>query len=93
MTQTNAAGRLTFATSGPNSRTTQLFINLKSNAMLDGMGFAPFGEVVSGMDVVQAIYPGYREEPNQGLITSQGNAYLKAQFPRLDFVRKATIVR
>jgi peptidyl-prolyl cis-trans isomerase A (cyclophilin A) len=91
--QTNSRGRLTFATSGPDSRTTQLFISLGNNAGLDGMGFAPFGEVISGMDAVQGIHAGYGEMPDQGRITFEGNAYLKGQFPRLDFVRKATIVR
>jgi peptidyl-prolyl cis-trans isomerase A (cyclophilin A) len=91
--QTNAPGRLTFASAGPGTRTTQLFINLGNNASLDSMGFAPFGEVVSGLDVVKAIYAGYRELPSQGRITSEGNAYLKQQFPRMDFVRKATILR
>jgi peptidyl-prolyl cis-trans isomerase A (cyclophilin A) len=91
--QTNSLGRITFATGGKDTRTTQLFVNLKNNAMLDGMGFAPFGEVVSGMDVVQAIYAGYGETPDQGLITMAGNAYLKEQFPRLDYVKKAAILK
>jgi peptidyl-prolyl cis-trans isomerase A (cyclophilin A) len=91
--QTNAPGRIVFATAGPGTRTTQLFVNLGNNGRLDGMGFAPFGEVVSGMDVVQAIYAGYGQTPDQGLITMRGNGYLKGQFPRLDFIRKNTIVR
>jgi peptidyl-prolyl cis-trans isomerase A (cyclophilin A) len=91
--QTNAPGRVTFASAGPGTRTTQLFINLGSNGRLDTMGFAPFGEVVSGMEAVKAIYPGYGQTADQGRITSEGNAYLKREFPRMDFVKKATIVR
>ena len=92
--QTNLRGRLTFATSGPGTRTTQLFINLKDNRGLDGMGFAPFGEVApAGMAVVDAIYAGYGELPDQGRITSEGDVYLEAQFPRLDHVKKAEVIR
>lgn len=92
--QTNARGRITFATSGPNSRTTQLFINLADNPRLDQMGFSPFGEVAAGgMAVVQGIYAGYGELPDQGRITMEGNGYLEAQFPKLDYVKKAEIVR
>ncbi len=89
--QTNARGTITFATSGPNSRTTQVFINFADNARLDGMGFAPFGRVIAGMDVVDAINAEYKEQPNQGAITSQGNPYLMREFPRLDFIVKATL--
>jgi peptidyl-prolyl cis-trans isomerase A (cyclophilin A) len=91
VTQSNKRGYLTFATRGPNTRTTQLFINFRDNAGLDPQGFAPFGQVVSGMEVVDKINAEHRETPEQGLIQSQGNAYLMKQFPRLDFIKKASI--
>lgn len=87
----NSRGTLCFATSGPNTRTTQLFINLGENARLDGMGFATFGRVVEGMDVVDKINASYGEKPDQGLITKEGAAYLKSHFPGLDYITKAVI--
>jgi peptidyl-prolyl cis-trans isomerase A (cyclophilin A) len=90
--QSNKRGTLVFATAGPNTRTTQLFINYADNARLDAMGFAPFGSVVEGMDVVDKIFPGYREKPQQDLITSQGDAYLKANFPMIDKIKLAQIL-
>jgi peptidyl-prolyl cis-trans isomerase A (cyclophilin A) len=94
VTQTNARGRLVFATAGPNTRTTQLFVNLKDNTFLDRSGFAPFGQVSpEGMKVVDAIYSGYGEMPDQGRITSEGNRYLESQFPRLDYVQKAEVLK
>jgi len=92
VTHHNTRGTLVYATAGPNTRTTQLFINLVDNTQsLDPQGFAPFGNVVSGMDTVDTIYPGYGEAPDQGAIERQGNAYLEPQFPKLDYIRKATI--
>jgi len=89
----NKKGYVTFAKSAkPNSRTTQLFINLRDNAFLDGMQFAPFGVVSEGMDVVLKINSEYGQKPQQGQIQAQGNAYLKKEFPKLDFIKKATIV-
>jgi peptidyl-prolyl cis-trans isomerase A (cyclophilin A) len=93
----NSRAMVTFATSGPNSRTTQVFINSVDNLNLDAMGFAPFGQVVSGMEVVDHLNKEYGEGaprgagPNQMLIQSEGNTYLKAQFPKLDYTKKATL--
>ncbi|WP_459555971.1 peptidylprolyl isomerase [Lacunimicrobium album] len=88
----NKRGKVTFATSGPNSRSTQLFINYGDNSRLDGDGFSPFGEVISGMEYVDAIEPKYGEKPDQGMLQSKGNEYLKAKFPDLDYIKKATII-
>jgi peptidyl-prolyl cis-trans isomerase A (cyclophilin A) len=95
--QSNTRGMVTFATAGPDTRTTQVFINFGNNDFLDGQGFSPFGKVISGMEVVDSLYGGYGEGapagkgPNQGLIQQQGNAYLEQNFPKLDYVKKATI--
>jgi cyclophilin family peptidyl-prolyl cis-trans isomerase len=89
--QHNTRGTLTFATGGPATRTTQLFINYADNMQLDAMGFSPMGRVVEGMDAVDRIYAGYGERPDQAMIQMRGNAYL-AQFPRLDSIAHATIV-
>ena len=90
--ESNKRGYVTFAqTSAPNSRSTQIFINYKDNAFLDSQRFAPFGEVISGMDAVDKINSDAGEKPNQGSIQSQGNVYLKASFPKMDYVKKATI--
>ncbi len=90
--ESNKRGFVTFAqTSAPNSRSTQIFVNFKDNSFLDSQRFAPFGQVTSGMDAVDKITAEYGEKPNQGSIQSQGNTYLKASFPKLDYVKKATI--
>jgi peptidyl-prolyl cis-trans isomerase A (cyclophilin A) len=91
VTQSNHTAYLTFATAGANTRTTQLFINLGENGSLDAQGFAAFGQVTTGMDVVQKIYSGYGESPDQALITSQGKAYLDKSFPKLDHIISATV--
>ncbi len=90
--ETNARGTIVFATQGPNTRTTQLFINLVDNTRLDAMGFTPFGKVVDGMAVVDSLYGGYGEAPDQTQIGASGNAYLTAVFPKLDYIKSATVV-
>lgn len=91
--ESNKRGYISFATSGKDSRTTQMFINLVDNTNLDGMGFSPFGKVIKGMDVVDKIYSGYGEGapngrgPDQGLIQDEGNRYLKRHFPNLSYVK------
>src|SRR5579863_9806045 len=95
--QSNKRGFITFATAGPNTRTTQVFINFADNNMLDRQGFAPFGQVVSGMSAVDALYSGYGEGapggqgPEQGRLQREGNAYLLKEFGKLDYIKKATI--
>jgi peptidyl-prolyl cis-trans isomerase A (cyclophilin A) len=97
--QSNKRGFVVFATAGPNTRTTQLFINFGDNAGLDKQGFSPFGEVTKGMEVVDKIYNGYGEGaprgkgPDQGRLQSEGNAYLVKDFPKLDYVKTATIAK
>ena len=90
----NKKGVLCFAsTMQPNTRTTQLFINLKDNDQLDSLGFAGFGKVVKGMEAVEKITAKYGQRPNQGLIQQHGNTYLKSDFPDMDYIEKATIVK
>lgn len=90
----NVRGTITYATSGPNSRSSQVFINLNDdNTRLDDLKFAPFGKVVKGMEVVDAIYNGYREGANeQEEIEAKGNAFLKEYFPKLDYIKEAKIL-
>jgi peptidyl-prolyl cis-trans isomerase A (cyclophilin A) len=90
--QSNTRGFITYAMAGPDTRTTQLFINYANNSFLDNQGFSPFGRVTSGMDVVDAINNKYGETPNQQLVQTQGNAYLKKEFPNLDYIKTATII-
>ena len=97
VTQSNKPGYITFATRGPNTRTTQVFINYDDNHGLDSQGFAPFGQVTLGMHVVNALYSGYGEGAPRGrgparpVCRARGNPYLIKQFPKLDYVKKATI--
>jgi peptidyl-prolyl cis-trans isomerase A (cyclophilin A) len=90
--QSNKRGTIVFATSGPNTRGNQFFINYSDNTRLDGLGFSPFGRVVEGMSVVDSIYDGYGETPDQSRVAADGNAYLKREFPRLDYIKSARIV-
>ena len=97
--QSNVRGTVSFATAGPNTRTTQLFVNLAGNARLDRLGFAPVGRVTEGLSrVVDSLYSGYGEGPPRGKgpdqdrLAAQGNLYLQRDFPRLDFIRTARIV-
>ena len=96
--QTNERGYVSFASGGPNSRTTQIFINLKDNTPLDQLGFVPFGRVTSGMNALEKVYTGYGDIPPNGKgpdqmkIQVEGNAYLLKDFPKLDYIKTATIV-
>jgi peptidyl-prolyl cis-trans isomerase A (cyclophilin A) len=96
--QSNTRGKVSFAMGGPNSRTTQLFINYGNNSGLDKDKFAPFGEVISGMEVVDKLYSGYGEGapdgrgPDQSRVTLEGKAYLEKNFPKLTLIKSATLV-
>ena len=96
-TQSNKRGYVSYATSGPNTRTTQMFINFGDNSQLDRQGFSPFGMVTEGMDVVDKLYSGYGEGapggsgPEQGRIQHEGKAYLDKDFPQLDSIKTARI--
>jgi peptidyl-prolyl cis-trans isomerase A (cyclophilin A) len=96
--QKNTRGYITYAMAGtPDTRTTQVFINFGDNSFLDGQGFAPFGRVTTGMNIVDKIYNGYGDGPpqgkgpNQGRVQTEGNAYLTKEFPRMDYIKKASI--
>ena len=97
VTQSNRRGTITYGTAGPNTRTTQVFINLADNARLDGKGFAPFGEVTEGMDAVDKFYSEYGEGapmgagPSQTTAEAEGTPYFERDFPKLDYVKKASI--
>jgi len=99
VTQSNTRGMLTFAMAGANTRTSQVFINFADNARLDQSGFAPFGKVLSGMNVVDSLNAEYGEGaprgrgPDQSRLQSEGNAYLMKEYPRMDYIKKATIER
>lgn len=97
--QSNKRGFVTYATGGPNTRTTQLFINKRDNVRLDGMGFAPFARVIEGMEVVDSLNMEYGEGapegrgPSQGRIEREGNRYLNGEFPRLDSIVRARVAK
>eukprot|EP00977_Amphora_coffeiformis_P024477 scaffold15966_cov249-Amphora_coffeaeformis.AAC.3 len=95
VTQTNAYGTITYATSGKNTRTVQLFINTNrhGNRGLDNQGFAPIGKIVQGMEFIERINNEYKQLPDQGKIERQGNAYLDKEFPRLTYIEKVRSVR
>ncbi len=94
--ESNRRGSVVFASGGPNTRTVQMFINLRDNARLDGLGFSPIGEVIAGMDYVDALYTGYGDgatAPDQGRLNREGEVYLAAAFPLLDQISSARIIR
>lgn len=98
--QSNTRGTLAYAMTGPDTRSTQIYINLADNSRLDAEGFAPFARVISGMEAVDRLYSGYGENAGggmrggkQGPIEAEGNAYLEREFPKLDWIKRARIVR
>jgi peptidyl-prolyl cis-trans isomerase A (cyclophilin A) len=96
----NTRGTVVFATAGPNTRTTQIFVNTREqgNTFLDKQGFSPFGQVIEGMDIVEQFYAGYGDGPpggkgpNQALIQARGNDYLKQQYPKLSYISNISFV-
>jgi peptidyl-prolyl cis-trans isomerase A (cyclophilin A) len=97
--ESNKRGYITFATAGPDTRTTQVFINFADNGRLDSSGFAPFGKVVTGMGVIDSLYADYGEGapggagPSQPRMQDEGNAYLNKDFPKLDYIKSAKITK
>ena len=97
--ESNKRGYVTYAMAGPNTRTTQLFINYKDNSRLDASGFSPFAQVIEGMEVVDGLYAEYGEGapsgngPDQSQVQTQGNGYLQEKFPKLDYIKSAKIVK
>jgi len=92
VTHSNAAGTITFATGGPNTRTTQVFVNVAANSSLDSQGFAPFGTVTSGFSVFSQLYSGYADTFDQAAFTQGGASYVHQNFPKLDWIKTASIV-
>jgi len=91
---TNGRGAVTFASAGPNTRTTQIFVNMRNNSFLDNQGFTPFGSIASGIDVLTKLYSGYGDKPTprQGEMMTQGNAFLEKNYPKLDAIKSAKII-
>ena len=92
---TNRRGTVVFARAGQNSRTSQLFFNTVDNGLIldatDGFGFPPFAEITSGIEVLDKIFQGYGEAPDQGQLMRAGNAYLQENFPKLDYIKSAKV--
>lgn len=96
VTHSNRRGTLVYAAGGPNTRTTQMFVNLRDNPRLDAMGFSPIGEVIRGLDAIDSLYTGYGDgatAPSQERITREGEPYLAANFPLLDRIQTASVAR
>lgn len=88
----NKAGYVSFARTGPNTRATQVFINMRDNTLLDAQGFAPFGTVIEGMSNVLQLEAKYKDRPNQKRLEDEGNGYLMREFPGMSYITRATIV-
>ena len=91
-TQSNSRGTLSFAAEAPNTRSHQLFFNLKDNPKLDPQNFIPIGRVVDGMAVLDALYDDYGDTPKYRLVATLGNEYLHRMFPRMDYIKTARVV-
>ncbi|MHC4223536.1 MAG: peptidylprolyl isomerase [Planctomycetota bacterium] len=91
--QPNRRGTLTYAMAGPGTRSTQLFFNLGDNAHLDGQKFAPIGRISKGMEVLSAIHSGYGDQPDQMSLLHEGNAYLKREYPKLDYIKRVILLK